>query len=230
MSRRASIFVVGVLSILAAGLLSLTVWRFGSGPTASAARPLTYVALGASDSVGVGATLPERESWVAVLHARLPSGSRLVNLGVSGSLLRQALDQQLPVALDADPDLVTVWLAVNDLNARVPLDRYAADLDTLLRSLREGTDATILVGNVPDLSTLPAAARMNLAPVPRWNAAIEEVVARHGAQLVDLRDAWREVAEHPEYVSSDGFHPSTAGYVRLADRFCEAAAPRLEAR
>jgi lysophospholipase L1-like esterase len=188
------------------------------------------VALGASDSVGVGAGVPERESWVAVLHARLPAGSRLVNLGVSGSLLRQALDQQLPVALDADPDLVTVWLAVNDLNARVPLDRYTADLDTLLRSLRAGSDATILVGNVPDMSTLPSASRMNLAPIPRWNAQIEEVVARNGAQLVDLRDAWREVAEHPEYVSSDGFHPSTAGYVRLADRFFDAATPDLGAR
>ena len=230
MLRRLSAPVLALLSVLAAGSIILTVWRTGSGPTDAAARPLTYVALGASDSVGVGATVPDRESWVAVLHARLPAGSRLVNLGVSGSLLRQALDQQLPVALDADPDLVTVWLAVNDLNARVPLDRYSSDLDGLLKSLRERTSATILVGNVPDLSTLPAASRMNLAPIPRWNAAIEETVARNGAQLVDLRDAWREVAEHPEYVSSDGFHPSTAGYVRLAERFYEAAAPRLEAR
>ena len=230
MLRRLSAPLLGVLGILAAGLLILAVWSPGSQPASAGARPLTYVALGASDSVGVGATVPERESWVAALHARLPDGSRLVNLGVSGSLLRQALDQQLPVALDADPDLVTVWLAVNDLNARVPLDRYTADLDALLGALREHTDAVILVGNVPDLSALPAAGRMNLQPIPRWNAQIEEVVARNGAQLVDLGDAWREVAEHPEYVSSDGFHPSTAGYARLADRFHAAAVPRLEAR
>jgi lysophospholipase L1-like esterase len=71
---------------------------------------------------------------------------------------------------------------------------------------------------------------MNLQPIPAWNVRIEEVVARNGAQLVDLRDAWREVAEHPEYVSSDGFHPSAAGYARLADRFYEAASPRLGGR
>ena len=230
MSRSSSIVLVSLLGILGLGYVLFGGWRPAAGTAEPNARPLTYVALGASDSVGVGASLPERESWVAVLHARLPAGSRLVNLGVSGSLLRQALDQQLPVALDADPDLVTVWLAVNDLNARVLLDRYTADLDTLLRSLREGSDATILVGNVPDMSTLPSASRMNLQPIPRWNAQIEEVVARNGAQLVDLRDAWREVAEHPEYVSSDGFHPSTAGYVRLADRFFDAAAPGLGAR
>lgn len=230
MWRRSSIVLISILGVVGLGYLLFGGWRTASGTAEAGARPLTYVALGASDSVGVGARVPERESWVAVLYARLPAGSRLVNLGVSGSLLRQALDQQLPVALDADPDLVTVWLAVNDLNARVPLDRYTADLDTLLRSLREGSDATILVGNVPDLSTLPSASRMNLQPIPRWNAQIEEVVARNGAQLVDLRDAWREVAENPEYVSSDGFHPSTAGYVRLADRFFDVAASELGAR
>src|SRR5438045_5013738 len=77
--------------------------------TAAAPRPLTYVAIGASDTVGVGAGSPDTESWPAVLWWRLPPGSQFVNLGVSGSLLHQALDQQLPVAIDMSPDLVTVW-------------------------------------------------------------------------------------------------------------------------
>jgi lysophospholipase L1-like esterase len=190
-------------------------------------RPLRYVAIGASDTVGVGAASPEQESWPAVLHRRLPAGSQLVNLGVSGSLLRQALDQQLPVALDSAPDLVTVWLAVNDYGARVPLEPYLADLGTLMGDLRSKTRATVLVGNVPDLSALPAAGRFDLRFVDRWNAGIEEVVKRHEATLVDLRAIWREVQEHPEYISSDGFHPSTAGYRRLADVFYASAAPRL---
>ncbi len=190
-------------------------------------RPLTYVAIGASDTVGVGASAPEQESWPAVLHRRLPSGSRLVNLGVSGSLIRQALDQQLPVALDSDPDLVTVWLAVNDYAARVALSRYASELDTLLGSLRAHTRATILVGNVPDLSVLPVAARFDLRDVDRWNAAIAEISRRHDATLVDLRATWRAVADHPEYISSDGFHPSSTGYRRLADVFYASAAGPL---
>ena len=193
----------------------------------SAARPLTYVAIGASDTVGVGATAPEQESWPAVLHGRLPAGSRLVNLGISGSLLRQALDQQLPVALDSAPELVTVWLAVNDYGARVPLEPYLADLNALLGELRSKTRATILVGNIPDLSAIPAAGRFDLRFVDRWNAGIDEVVRRHEATLVDLRATWKEVREHPEYISSDGFHPSTAGYRRLAEVFYAAAAPRL---
>jgi acyl-CoA thioesterase-1 len=191
-------------------------------------RRISYVALGASDSVGVGAGSPDQDSWPAVLHRKLPGGSRLVNLGVSGSLIQQALDQQLPIAVESDPDLVTVWLAVNDYGARVPLPRYASDLDLLLKTLRDQTRATVLVGNVPDLSQLPVAARFDLRDIPRWNTAISELATRHGAILVDLRAAWNEVAQHPEYISSDGFHPSTTGYQRLAGLFYEAAAEPLQ--
>jgi lysophospholipase L1-like esterase len=198
-----------------------------AGAVAAPPRAVTYVAIGASETVGVGATSPERESWPAQLHQRLPAGSRLVNLGVSGTLLQQALDQQLPIALDSDPDLVTVWLAVNDYTARVPLSRYATDLDTVLGELRAKTRAAVLVGNIPDLGALPIAARFDLRDLDRWNAAIDEVTGRHQVTLVDLRSTWREVAEHPEYISSDGFHPSTAGYRRLADVFCAVAAPVL---
>jgi lysophospholipase L1-like esterase len=199
----------------------------GSSGETMAPRPLRYVAIGASDTVGVGANVPEQESWPAVLHRRLPAGSQLVNLGVSGSLLRQALDQQLPVAVDSAPDLVTVWLAVNDYGARAPLEPYLADLGTLLGELRSKTRATVLVGNVPDLSSIPADGRFDLRFVDRWNAGIEDIVRRHEATLVDLGTIWQEVKEHPEYISSDGFHPSTAGYRRLADVFYASAVPRL---
>ena len=54
-----------------------------------------------------------------------------------------------------------------------------------------------------------------------------QVVRRHQATVVDLRATWQEVREHPEYISSDGFHPSTIGYRRLADVFYASAAPLL---
>jgi lysophospholipase L1-like esterase len=193
-----------------------------AAPAEASPQPISYVALGASDAVGVGAAHPEREGWVPQLFERLPAGSRLANLGVSGSRLDQALEQQLPVALAARPDLVTVWLAVNDLNARVPLERYSANLDRLLGAL-SATGATVLVGNVPDVAMLPAYRSADAAQVrrevARWNAAIAASADRHGAIVVDLYSRWPELAQHPELVSADGFHPSAAGYARLADLF-----------
>jgi lysophospholipase L1-like esterase len=149
----------------------------------------------------------------------------VVNLGVSGSTVSQALREQVGPALDARPDVVTVWLAVNDLNARVPLERYTTDLDALLSQL-DSTHARVLVGNVPDLGRLAAYRGIDPAPlqaeVDRWNSAIAQTAARHGATVVDLFGRWQEVADHPEYLSGDGFHPSSEGYARLADVFGEA--------
>ena len=47
------------------------------------------------------------------------------------------------------------------------------------------------------------------------------VDAEHGATLVDLYARWQEVALHPEFLSADGFHPSSEGYQALADVFGE---------
>jgi lysophospholipase L1-like esterase len=181
--------------------------------------------MGASDAVGIGAANPETDGWVPRLGARLGPNTHVVNLGVSGSTLSQALQEQLGPALDANPDVVTVWLAVNDFNAQVPLESYAADLDTLLGEL-ETTHAQVLVGNIPDLGALAAYRGIDPAPlraqVDRWNAAIADATARHGDTLVDLHAQWQELAAHPEYVSADGFHPSSDGYQALADVFAGA--------
>ena len=37
-----------------------------------------------------------------------------------------------------------------------------------------------------------------------------------------------ELAQHPEYVSNDGFHPSGAGYGRIAQLTLAALAGRLD--
>ncbi len=210
-------------------LLGLIVMLAGTTCRAAAqAEPArTYVAIGASDAVGVGTTDPATEGWVPRFGAQLGPNVQLVNLGVSGSTLAQALEEQLGPAVDAQPDVVTVWLAVNDLNARVPLDRYAADLDTLLGQLAT-THARVLVGNVPDLGQIAVYRGVEAAPlraeVNRWNQVIADTAARHGAVLVDLFSRWQEVADHPEYLSQDGFHPSSEGYQRLADVFAQALA------
>ncbi len=211
---------------------------FAGGHRAAApVRPLTYVAIGASDAYGVGADDPASESWPAVLDAMLPRGSRLVNLGVPGITLARALDIELPVALDALPgrcaarknsgcagsrSVVTVWLAVNDLRAGASLRSYGANLHTLLRALRLRTGAAVLVGNVPDLAALPSFRGQGpalAATVAAWNKAIAATAHQDGATLVDLYAGWRELAAHPEYVGADGLHPTAAGYHRLAEIF-----------
>ena len=199
-------------------------------PTASPnADPnvLRYVAIGASDTVGVGATDPRTGSWPALVAARLPAGADYVNLGVSGSLAAQAASEQLPRAIELRPRVVTIWLAVNDLNASVAAPDYAAALRTIVGPLVSRTDAHIFVGNVPDLRAVPAYAGTDpavlLARIGAYNAAIASVAATAPARVtvVDLFTGSAALTSQIT-VSPDGFHPSDAGYALIADRFVAA--------
>jgi lysophospholipase L1-like esterase len=192
-------------------------------------RPVTYVALGASDAVGVGSDTPGAQGYVPLIAARLPSGSHLLNLGISGIRLHEALSEELPLAVSTSPDLVSIWLVVNDYIGGVTYQEYMRDLDTLLSQLRSHTHARIVMANIPDLTRLPAFANLNtaqraqmLAGIQQWNKGMAQKAAQHKVTLLDLFSHGSQLTEHPEYISGDGFHPSPAGYVQLADLFWQA--------
>ena len=193
-------------------------------PTAASVR---YVAIGASDTVGVGASDPAHGSWPARVATRLPAGATYANLGVSGSLASQASREQLPSAIAQRPTLVTIWLAVNDLNATVETAAYAQALGEIVDGLLQRTDATIFVGNVPDLRVVPVYAQVDktvlLARVTAYNQVIAQVAARNARRVlvVDLFTGSAELVSSAT-VAQDGFHPSDAGYQLIADRFVAA--------
>jgi lysophospholipase L1-like esterase len=198
----------------------------------AATHPLVYAAIGASESVGVGADNPATQSWVADLARKLPHGSRLVNLGKSGALLSYGLSNELPAMIASHPNLVTVWMAVNDINGRVPLDVYTQELSTLLATIQQRTHATVFVGNVPDLALMPVYASLDkaalLAVVDGYNRAIAAVAHAHHATVIDIFYQSRiTLPLHPEYLSGDGFHPSTQGYENLANLWWSVIKSRL---
>jgi acyl-CoA thioesterase-1 len=204
--------------------------------------PFTYVAVGASETVGVGADEPAAQSWPAVFYrTALARSARFVNVGESGATVRQALDRKLQPALAEEPRLVTVWLNVNDLVAQVPVEQYERDLSRLVRALRRGGEADVLVATAPPVAELPvvkaclpggSGCRLP-SPLPSaaaitqrvadYNGAIARVVAAEGAVLVDLAAATAGGISAP-LVAADGFHPSTEGHRRVAAAFAQALA------
>lgn len=187
---------------------------------------LTYVAIGASDAFGVGTDDPTSESWPSVLSGNLGPHVHLINLGIPGETVGAALQNELPVAETSGPNVVTVWLAVNDIADGVPLDTYRTQLTALLTGLRQKTHARVFVANVPDLRVLPYFAGYDQvalnARVQSWNTAIAAVTAAEGDSLVDLAGYSDALALHPEYLASDGLHPSVLGAEQLANVFATA--------
>jgi lysophospholipase L1-like esterase len=196
--------------------------------TATPSVGVRYVAIGASDTVGVGASDPAKGSWPALVASRLPAGSPpYTNLGVSGSLALQAVTQQLPGAIAQKPDIVSVWLAVNDLNATIEAASFADALGQIVDGLVAKTGATIFVGNVPDLRAVPVYAGQDkarlLAGIQGYNDAIAAIAARNPSRVkvVDLFTGSAALVSTGT-VSQDGFHPSDEGYRLIADRFAGA--------
>jgi lysophospholipase L1-like esterase len=185
---------------------------------------LTYVAIGASDTFGIGTDDPATQCWPVALVHRLGPHVRLINLGIPGIDTPDALKMELPVALDAHPNLITVWLATNDLIDKVPIALYAQDLSSLLQRLHVAEpQAEILVANEPDLALLPRFKQSNVqalnATISSYNAAISTAVQQNHAVLVNLYQQEQTLANNPDYISSDGFHPSALGYAEIAAIF-----------
>jgi lysophospholipase L1-like esterase len=215
-------------------------------PIGSAGTPDVYVALGASETVGTGLNdqaLQLRDSWPQLFfNEALSRASTYYNFAVPGITTADALQSELPQALAVHPTVATVYFTVDDLAQGVSPADYEADLDRMVRALRQGGRTVVLVGNAPHISSLPAyracVAHASACPlgsdvtvpppgavdaaVDAYDAAIARVVAKEGAVLVDVAAHGGQITSDPQYVASDGLHPSAQGNAALAALFLSA--------
>jgi lysophospholipase L1-like esterase len=193
----------------------------------------------------IGAGNP-RQAWPQVFTDDvLPRSAVLHNFGIPGATTAQALHDEVPAALAVHPTVVTVWLNVNDLINGVAAQDYEGQLRQVLHALRRGGQTRVLVANTPDLAQLPAyraclpdapasgpacvippafvpTPEAVAAAVAGYNAAITHATTQEGATIVDLHLTGDQIIQHPEWISADGFHPSSQGYAVIAKQFEEA--------
>jgi acyl-CoA thioesterase I len=215
----------------------------GRSPEAERRRPV-YGAVGASETMGWGARNFATQSWPRVLLEQALPDFRLVNLGLPGATVEDALTRELPRLRQVRPQVVTVWLNANDILQGVSSRDYAADLDRLLRAIKSLEPAQVLVANTPPLDELPAyraclpeppkdgpfcflgsslpGPRAMRSRVRSYNRIIEAVALRNEVTLVDLHSSALEARAEgrtTQLVSDDGLHPSTEGHRAVARTF-----------
>lgn len=189
-----------------------------AGVESRKAQPVSYVALGDSTGVGVGAR--RGGGYVARLFERIKRvrpGSRLSNFCVSGAETSDVLRGQLPRVERARPTLVTVGIGINDLTHGVGVEQFAENYEAIITRLKSVTDAPVVVTNIPEVSTAPRVPAFMRPEVSRrialFNERLREIAARQGVHVVDAYALSGEVIPaHPEFFSADGFHPSDEGY------------------
>ena len=179
--------------------------------------PIAYVALGDSTGAGVGAV---DGGYVARLHKRILEqrpDSQLFNFCVSGSTTVEVLRGQLNQGVAKNPDLVTLGVGINDIGHGLTIEQFAENFERILSTLKENTQAQIVVTNIPDISSAPVVAssmpERYHRQIVEFNQRLEEIAGRHGVTVFDIYSiTTRELPSHPEYFSRDGFHPSDQGY------------------
>lgn len=189
------------------------------------AGPITYLALGDSTGSGVGAS-KAGGGYVARLFKRIVAhrpGSQLINLCFSGATTSDVLRDQLDAGVRSNPQLVTLGIGINDIGHGLSLEQFSKNYDEILSRLKNNTQATIVVTNIPDISSaprIPVGMRTEYHQlIVEHNRRLAEIAAAHGVIVFDIYSVTHEqLPSHPEYFSDDGFHPSDEGYELWAER------------
>jgi lysophospholipase L1-like esterase len=205
----------------------------GCSATQRQGREILYLAIGASDALGIGAS-PLRNGYVYRIRDELEQQTRgdvrLLNLAIPGGStrdLRQAL--QLALRKEVKPDLVTLWTGANDvINGQAPED-FEKELSAMLRQLRDSSSSFIVIADIPDLTKSP---RFRIQPSPvvtssriaAFNRIIEKQASAANVPLVRLS---REEITDDLVSDIDGFHPSDKGHRLIAQLFLKTILPRF---
>jgi lysophospholipase L1-like esterase len=186
-------------------------------------RLSSWVAIGDSFTEGLSDEAPDGGyvGWADRLAERLAARNpdfRYANLAVRGKLLREVIDQQVPVVERVKPDLVTLCAGGNDLI--VPgsdVDQLADEFEQAVVTLRAaGCEVVVFTG--PDPRKQPVVRRVR-GKVAIYNAHVRAIADRHGAKVVDL---WAmPVLVDLRAWSDDRLHFSSEGHRRIALRTAE---------
>jgi lysophospholipase L1-like esterase len=193
-------------------------------------RDPLWIVLGDSTAQGLGAPDP-RGGYVGQTLSQLRRTTgrhwQVINLAVSGSLIRDVLAEQIPQLASANeddrPDLVTCGTGVNDILFSAPAKLFA-DLRTLLNAVPDGT---VLLDLPLPTGFWWIVGRMSVPYISRINRVIREVAEERSLPVAEVSAQF--IAPWAGKFACDNFHPSQDGY-RDWTRALLAAVPALTRR
>ena len=197
-------------------------------------RPLELVTLGDSAVAGVGVhrlidTLP------LLVATRVASATgrpvHVVNHGRSGARTGDVLREQLPL-ITGRPDVAVVVVGTNDVTHLSQRTAFGRDTEAMLSQLND-LGAPVVMSSLPEfkaMRAIPPLVRAGLELRAQTIRKVQLNAARNArsVELVDVRAlVGHEFVTDVVNMSADRFHPSPAGYARIADALAPAVASCL---
>ncbi|MFC5995397.1 SGNH/GDSL hydrolase family protein [Pseudonocardia hispaniensis] len=184
----------------------------------------SYIAIGDSFTEGLDDWRPDGSprGWADRVAERLAvdrPGFAYANLAVRGKLLDQVVAEQIPVAEQLRPDLITFCAGGNDIiGFQCDTDDLAARFDAALARL-VATGAEVLIFTGFDLGRMHLLLRRLRGRVACFNEMMRASAERHGCKVVDL---WAmDVLADPRAWSHDRLHLNPEAHERVCLRVLE---------
>ncbi len=148
------------------------------------------------------------------------AGIHYANLAIRGRLLAGVVDEQVPRAMELQPDLVSLAAGVNDcLRRHWDVSALATRLDRAVATLR-GSGADVLLFSYGDPSRRSSVLGRIRSRIQELNDATESIASRHGCMVVSYWDA--TVMDDDRLWDQDRLHLSAAGHEIAARSALEA--------
>lgn len=183
------------------------------------AKNLSYAALGDSLTAGAGVAKYE-ESYPYLLAEELAAGGKnkitLKNFSYPGARTSNLIKDFLTPAVASQPELITLFIGVNDVFGNVSRATFKENYQTILDRLTKETKAKIYLIGLPYLG-LP---KLLLAPynyyyhwrTGEFNDIIRGLAKVYNLEYIDLAATSPEFNKNQVNYSKDLFHPSALGY------------------
>ncbi len=183
-------------------------------------KPLTYLALG--DSYTIGESVAEQDRWpVQLVTALKTKGVSVGNPEIIATTGWRTDDLKKAIITRNPPktfDMVSLLIGVNNQYQGKSSESYAMEFEDLMKMAIEfagGDRSKVFVVSIPDYGFTPFG-KPKQAEITKalddFNAVNKSITQKHGIKYFDITGISRKGLEDNSLVAADGLHPSGKMY------------------
>lgn len=194
-------------------------------------KPLTYLALGDSYTIGEGVNGSDRYPMQFVQEwnkaAKLPFAPPLIIAKTGWTVDELEAGIQVSSTAAEGYDLVTLLIGVNNQYRGRSVESFAVDFEKMLQraiSFARGKKERVVVLSIPDWGVTPFAVSKGVDPtqvakgIDDYNQTKKVICAKNGVEFIDITTEYRLAGALPDGVVADELHPSSLIYKKWMEK------------
>lgn len=184
----------------------------GTGPD------LTYVVMGDSTSIGQGTDYSQSYAVASARYLSLMHRVKFVNVGVSGAVAKDVLNNQLSMAVKYKPDIVLMAVGANDATHFTSGKSLQQSVQRVIDRLKKANcNVHIIVTGSPAMDSVPrfpwGAKQIMGLRTRQVNNAFGPLIKQNHLTFAPIAAKTRAAfLADPTLFAADEFHPNARGY------------------